>query len=187
MTHATIALIGISGVGKSSLLGALSEAVTFQHLQAGHLIKAAREALQQGIAHDDLRQADINDNQTLLVQGFRAARDTNAAIVVLDGHSVVDTPAGMIAIEPTVFEALGITQFILVIDDPAEIHRRRTADLSRNRPPRSLEDLDVHQREALLSAFAAARHLAVPLHVFPVSSIDAIRDVLLASKPPPRG
>lgn len=77
MTRRVAALTGISGVGKSTLLTALSQRVDFVHLQAGALIKKARESeLGQSIEHDQLRNIDLDQNQQLLINGFLAAQLT---------------------------------------------------------------------------------------------------------------
>lgn len=177
MTQAVIALVGISGVGKSTLLRALGESVVFQHLQASALIKAAREAI-EAVGHDDLRRVDIGDNQALLVEGFSRARDPNAQIVILDGHTVVDTPNGLVEIAPAVFAGLGIARFVLVVDEAEAVRQRRSGDKTRNRPERTAEELDEHQKAALLAAYEAARVMAVPLHVFSVSDVEGIRAVI---------
>lgn len=179
MKQSIVALVGISGVGKSTLLKAASDRVQFQHLQASALIKAGKEAITAStIAADDLRRADINDNQALLVHGFNNARSPDAPLIVLDGHTVIDTPSGLVRIEPRVFAALGVTQFIFLADDPAAISIRRENDQSRTRPKRSPQELDDHQTQALLNTFAAARHLGVPLMVFTINQVDAVRSAL---------
>jgi adenylate kinase len=187
MTESVIALVGISGVGKSTLLRAAAETVQFQHLQASALIKAAKEnQTAEAVVTDELRTADITDNQALLVQGFRDARDPSKNLIVLDGHTVIDTPNGLITIEPEVFEALGVTQFIFIADDPEAIHTRRVNDSSRNRPNRSARELALHQEHALLAAFNAALSLAVPLHLYTPRKLDCLFGILAqAAKPQP--
>jgi adenylate kinase len=177
-----VALVGISGVGKSTLLKAVADSVQFQHLQASALIKEAREAnTRYSVSSDDLGRADISDNQALLVRGFENARSPNMPLIVIDGHTVIDTPGGLIRIEPPVFAALGVTQFIFLADDPQAISLRREKDQSRTRPKRSPEELEEYQTQALLNAFAAARHLDVPLSVFTISQVDGIRAALEAA------
>jgi adenylate kinase/GNAT superfamily N-acetyltransferase/rRNA-processing protein FCF1 len=179
MTQTVVALVGVSGVGKSTVLRAVAETLVFQHLQASALIKDARNALEAGaVGHDDLRQVDIGDNQALLVEGFRAARDLAMGTVILDGHTVIDTPNGLVRIEPSVFGALGIQKIVLVVDGPDAILRRRAADTTRKRPVRSAAELDKHQNEALLAAYAAACLLGIPLHVFPISDLAGILSVI---------
>jgi adenylate kinase len=69
MTQSIIALVGISGVGKSTLLCELSKDLSFQHLQASALIKSEREAATLfETSTDDLCNANIADNQALLTR-----------------------------------------------------------------------------------------------------------------------
>ena len=179
MRQPVIALVGLSGVGKSTLLHALREHIAFQHLQASVLIRATRETLTSApVAADDLRHADITDNQALLIEGFKIARSADASLVVLDGHTVVDTPLGLVEIAPEVFGALGVSSFIFVVDDAEVIFQRRRADKSRERPDRSPKELDHQQTQALLATFRAARALCVPLHIFSTGHVDQIRDVM---------
>lgn len=182
MKQSVVALVGVSGVGKSTLLKAASDLVQFQHLQASALIKEAKEAGTSGAAAtDDLRQAEINESQALLIRCFENARNHGVPLIVLDGHTVIDTPSGLVRIEPRVFAALGITLFIFLADDPVAICKRREKDQSRSRPQRSPDELEEHQMQALLSAFAAARHVNVPLMVFSVAQIQGVRVALEAA------
>jgi adenylate kinase len=179
MTKSVVALVGISGVGKSTLLRAAAETIQFQHLQASALIKAAKEKqTAETVVTDDLRTADITDNQALLVQGFSDARDPSKTLIVLDGHTVIDTPNGLVTIEPKVFEALGVTQFIFIADEVATIALRRANDQTRNRPQRSASELSHHQEQALLAAFNAAIAIGVPLYIFTTTKFEEIRGVL---------
>lgn len=179
MKQSIVALVGISGVGKSTLLKSVSDMVQFQHLQASALIKEAREAVTaSSVATDDLRQTNISDNQALLLRGFQNRRSADAPLIVLDGHTVIDTPSGLVRIDPPVFEALGVTHFIFLADIPESICLRRRKDDARKRPERSPEELDDHQSQALLGAFAAALHLGTPLMVFTSGQVDAVRSAL---------
>jgi adenylate kinase len=185
MTQSIIALVGISGVGKSTLLRAAAETVRFQHLQASALIKAAKEKqTTEAVVTDELRTADITDNQALLVKGFNQARAPDSHLIILDGHTVIDTPNGLTTIEPSVFAALGVTEFIFIADDPEAIHTRRVNDSSRNRPNRSARELALHQEHALLAACNAALSLAVPLHLYTPRKLDGLFGILAqAAKP----
>jgi adenylate kinase len=46
-TRRVVALVGLSGVGKSTALARARASVAFEHLQASTLIKAERERLRQ--------------------------------------------------------------------------------------------------------------------------------------------
>jgi adenylate kinase len=72
MKQHVVALFGISGVGKSTLLREISDLVAFQHLEASALIRKGREAAgARDISTDTLRQLNIGENQQLLISEFR--------------------------------------------------------------------------------------------------------------------
>jgi adenylate kinase len=150
VTQPVVALLGISGVGKSTVLNKLAGTIAFQHVQASTIIKLARDAqVATPTGLDELRNTNIDDNQALLISGFAAARDPTAPVVVLDGHSVIDTPQGLICIPPIVFARLGVSLFVFLADDAAAIADRRRQDQTRRRPTRTNDELERHQTEAL--------------------------------------
>lgn len=101
-----VALAGLSGVGKSTLLENAQRTLVFEHLQASELIKAERrECQRKPVAHDLLREGNIDDNQALLISGFMR-RAPKEGLIVLDGHTVIDTPDGLVEILPSVFRRL---------------------------------------------------------------------------------
>lgn len=173
-----VAFVGLSGVGKSTLLAHARASVAFKHLQASALIKAERDRRQQAaIDHDALREANIDDNQALLIEGFRHAVP-EAELVVLDGHTVIDTPDGLVEIEPKVFRMLGVSRFVVLTEGPEESYRRRLADPERKRPARSVDELRQQQERSVLVAHRAALALRVPLVVLVCGGVQDIVEVL---------
>jgi adenylate kinase len=164
-----VALVGLSGVGKSTRLKDVRRGLVFEHLQAGDLIKAEREERQgKLVAHDVLREANIDDNQALLISGFlRYAPEEG--LIVLDGHTVIDTPDGLVEISPSVFSAIDVSRFVVLVDDAEKIASRRLSDRRRTRPFRSPEELAEHQERSVLAAYRAALALRVPLFIVPLS------------------
>ena len=177
-----VGLLGISGVGKSTLLKKLSDPLSFQHLQASTLIKEGRQIAESvAVSIDNLRNANIDENQHFLTSGFLKAVDPKAEIVILDGHSVIDTPSGLVPIEATVFAKLGITKIIFLADDPTEIFSRRSGDSSRGRPERTIDELRQYQDAAILNACKICLELGVPLIVVSPSQQGYISHVLSSS------
>lgn len=166
-----IALVGLSGVGKSTFLkDALSRGLVFEHLQASKLIELEhREKLVESVAHDLLRENSIDTNQSLLVGGF-IKRAPKEGLIVLDGHVVIDTPDGLVNISPAVFSMIGVCRFVVLVDEPENIVVRRLSDTKRSRPVRSSEELSTHQERSILAAYRAALALSVPLVVVPVGA-----------------
>lgn len=179
----TIAVVGISGVGKSTFLFELQKTVRFQLLTASSLIKDQKRAIEQGsLTSEELRLANIGDNQLLLVDGFHRKRDIGAEIVVLDGHTVVDTPNGLIEISSDIFNKIGIETFIFLMERPELIADRRAGDSDRTRPNLSVEKLQQHQNLALTVAARAALTMRVPLIVITSDQIQIAVDEFQKSK-----
>jgi adenylate kinase len=164
MTPPVITVAGLSGVGKSTLLTRLKSAIPMQILQASMLIKEARTSADgQSLALDALRAADLDENQRFLVQGFARWVDRAAPLVVLDCHTVIETPGGLVRIDPRVFDSMNVKAIMFLEDDPEEIARRRRNDSTRQRL--STEDLGSVQAEAVQQARTIAAALKVPLFI----------------------
>lgn len=158
-----VALLGLSGVGKTTLLMRLSGKLAFTHLEASRLIKAeqARRSV-SAQSSETLRTGPVLDNQALLIAGFqREARSIDGAIV-FDGHSVVDGGNGLIEIPAEVFAALELNAICILQATPAEILARRQSDSTRLRPARSAEVIAAHQKIATKVARAIAEQLNLP-------------------------
>lgn len=164
-----VALVGLSGVGKSTLLKDARRGLVFEHLQASDLIKAERQERRgKPVAHDLLREGNIDDNQALLISGF-TRRAPDKGLIVLDGHTIIDTSDGLVEISPSVFSAIDVSYFVVLVDDVEKIALRRLSDTRRTRPVRSQEELAKHQERSVLAAYRAALALSVPLFVVPLN------------------
>lgn len=167
MTGPIVALTGISGVGKSTVLKTLSTSISFQHLQASALIKAGRHASGDiAVTHDQLRLVDIDENQQFLIRGFRLNAGASTSLVILDGHTVIERDTGLTHIDARVFGAIGIDSMIFLADDPEAIGQRRRNDTSRKRPVLSVDALRLIQEQAEDHAVEICKALGVPLHKF---------------------
>lgn len=178
MTAPTAIVVGVSGVGKSTFINSLSEFLSFQYLSAGTLIKQEKERLDGVIARDALRFVDISDNQKLLVDGFRNARDDAASLIVLDGHTVIDTPNGLQPIPVAVFKSLDIRMFVFLKADPANIKLQRDRDGSRSRPILTVEEIDHHQETALAITVRIADELSLPFATISYMDGKALSELL---------
>ena len=177
-TRRVVALVGVSGVGKSRALAHARTSGEFEHLQASTLIRAERERRRQSaIGHDALREANIDDNQALLVEGFRHAAP-EAGLVILDGHTIIDTPDGLVEIEPNVFRMLEVSRFVVLTDGPEEIYRRRFADPERKRPVRSVDELREQQERSVIVAYRAALELGVPMVILISAGVQDVVEAL---------
>jgi|JI8StandDraft_2_1071088.scaffolds.fasta_scaffold01406_11 adenylate kinase len=158
-----VALLGLSGVGKTTMLNRLSEKHAFTHLEASRLIKA--EQVRRSItaqSSEALRTGPVLDNQALLIAGFQHEASSIKGAIVFDGHSVIDGGNGLIEIPAAVFAALELNAVCFLQAEPAEILARRQSDSARQRPARSEEALAEHQEKAIEVAKAIAEQLCLP-------------------------
>ncbi|MCS3925299.1 adenylate kinase [Bradyrhizobium elkanii] len=174
-----VALTGLSGVGKSTLIAKIAAQVEFQHLQASSLIERGRETmLGQAVSQDRLRYSDLDENQQLLICGLEASIDPAFQLVVLDSHTLIERDADHFVVDPTVFAAVGIAAMIFLHEEPRKIEKRRSNDRSRVRPRKDITALAKIQTEAAAQAELICREVGVPLHIEMPSNVDGVVELL---------
>lgn len=159
MTQRIIALLGISGVGKTTFLRRVQETMVFQHLSAGTLIASASNL---NVDRDLLRLRQVDRNQQFLLAGMELAKDPAAKLVVLDGHAVVDGPAGLESVSHMVFRDMGICGIAHLEAAPSFVKRNRQNDRCRARPPHDIDVLQVHQEASAIVSQEISEVLDVP-------------------------
>ncbi len=159
-----VGLVGVSGVGKSTLLTELKHSLQFLHLQASELLKS-ETAIVTGIAQtsEELRLGAVLSNQDMLVRAFRRNVAGSALPVVFDSHTVIDSRDGMIVIPAKVFQDIGLTSLVVLKAPAVQIAAQRGAD-PRVRPVRSIEEIDQHQSLTIAVAGEMAAELSIPLY-----------------------
>jgi adenylate kinase len=158
MTH-IVALTGISGVGKSTLVKILAGTIPLHHFQASALIKEERDAAGESIAHDHLRLADIDENQQLLVRGFRRKALEASGLILLDGHTIIEREDKLTSV-------------------PAAVYERRRGDQHRVRPLFSVERLSNVQDAAAEQAASICSTLGIELHIRRPIDVEAIAIII---------
>jgi adenylate kinase len=168
-----VAVVGISGVGKSTCIRQWAERFPFMHLQASALIKAEQAARNQAVgSSEELRLGPVLDNQALLVNAFRRATENYDGLVIFDGHTLIDGVDGPMPIPVSVFQALECEQIIFIHDTATTIAERRAKDKQRIRPQLSVEELNRHQDLALAAAQKVAGELGIELMILSQSVAD---------------
>lgn len=166
-------LAGISGVGKTTFLKMLSASSDFQSLTASSIIKDQQkyEAL-RAQSSEDLRQGDISDNQRLMASGFERLRDKSKKLVIVDGHTIIASPSGIVKLNHEVFEPLALSRMVFLYENASLILERRIGDIGRERPQISIDEIKEHQSLALTQAADIANILGICLGVFNSKMID---------------
>lgn len=170
-----ILILGLSGIGKSSLIRRAAEIRIALHLAASNLIKAGLARRAEQATSEELRKGAVLDNQQVLLEEFQlAVSSTDRQLVIFDGHNVIDTPTGPLEIPAGVLSQLRPDIIIFVEDDPAHIVARRAADTARTRPLRTPQELAAHQALAKSNAETLAANLGVPFYAVRSGDIDAL-------------
>lgn len=140
-------VLGIPGVGKTTVLNAAAENVELKRLNFGNYMFAEAQKMSLVKDRDDMRklpreqQADLQ--QKAAEQIYKDSRDGNA---IVDTHGSIKTPQGyMPGLPENVLRALNPDAIVLVECDPRDICARRNRDVSRNRDPDTVEQVDEHQ------------------------------------------
>ena len=170
MTQKVVAFTGLSGVGKTTFLQQLAKHIPFQHLTGGSLVATALDA--HPAERDAMRHADLDENQQLLVNGFELARDPSNPLVVMDGHAVIDTSAGLKELSIDVFRALGTSIMVHLEAEPFQICTNRSKDTSRLRPVYDPETLSQHQLASRTHASFIADALGIEFHIVTHNDIE---------------
>lgn len=163
MKGRVVAVLGISGVGKSTMISAFARLHPSVHgASASALLKQATAVTDS----ESLRTAaasDINDNQQRLIAAFSDLwRRHPERHVIFDGHSLIDNDQGLVIVPNDVFVGLAPNRIVFIEDNAEAILTRRLADANRIRPRRSAEEIAAHQRMAKEAAHGYAVTLAIP-------------------------
>lgn len=172
-----IFLGGVHGVGKTSMCAGVSESFGLQVISASAIIRAERA--QPSL---DSRTAVLNvgGNQGLLVRGVQriVADIPERYLYLLDGHFALRTLAGNIEeIDADVFQAIGVSGLICLIDDPAAIAQRLSA---RDGEVHDVIAISQLQAAELSAAEAVSRTLGLGLNVVQAFDSRAFEDCLRA-------
>ncbi|WP_375459215.1 ATP-binding protein [uncultured Enterovirga sp.] len=176
-----VALVGLSGVGKSTLVRRLVEQIPLLHLQASDLIKAEQARRQTtASSSEELRTGPVLDNQQLLIDGFARASASVDGLVLFDGHAVIFGDASVTDVPSSVFAALTCEQILMIWAEPGAILQRRLNDTRRIRPELDAGLLEQQQRRAGEAAARIASELGIPFACFSSEDVHAVVEALRA-------
>lgn len=142
-----------------------------RYLKISHFTASAIIKSEQAIAIDqDKLVKNVSANQAVLIRGVkRIAKDLDGKLCLLDGHFYIWNVHGQIeAIEPHVFQKLGISKIVVFTDSPLEIHSRLKA---RDMSNYDIEKLRQIQEKELSQTQFIARELSIPITI--LTAFDA--------------
>jgi len=154
-----VVIVGIPGVGKTSLVTKLVELITQQSRTVSvHSFGTVmlEEAMKNGIKdRDELRTLPIEKQKELQKIAAEKISKLSDDVIFIDTHAFISTEAGFYPGLPNyVIEIIQPTNFIAITASPDEIHNRRMKDETRNRDPISIEDIkkELAVQDAMLSS-----------------------------------
>lgn len=157
-----IALAGLSGAGKTTLIRQVVDESKVVHLSTSELIKTQIKV--ENVVDktsEALRTGNIANNQDRLITAFTAIAPSITEHIILGCHTIIDTPTGIQEIPIEVFKTIKITDFLFLSVDPMELYQRREKDMLRSRPIRTIEELESQQKIGLELAHQIAEALCI--------------------------
>ena len=156
-----IVLVGIPGVGKTSLLSKIVEYLknknkTVSVMNYGTLMfDVAKET---GLEHrDGLRKLPLLEQQELQKTAAEKIALVNTEILIIDTHAFISSPEGYYPGLPEhVLKIIKPTNFVSVAAKPEEIYNRRMKDESRDRDKITLINIrkELEYQTGMISACA---------------------------------
>ncbi|MCY4490020.1 MAG: adenylate kinase [Thaumarchaeota archaeon] len=156
-----VVLVGIPGVGKSTLLAKVVEILRGRQIKASvnsfgtMMLETARE---NGIQdRDEMRKLAVSKQQNLQKTAAKKISQLDDDVVIVDTHAFISSPEGYYPGLPEhVLEIIKPTNFISVSAKPEEIYSRRINDTSRNRDLITLPDIkaELDVQAGMISACA---------------------------------
>jgi adenylate kinase len=133
-----IILVGIPGVGKTSLLSKMVEIIKNHDKSVGVISFGTlmfEIAKKNGLKdRDELRKLPVSEQQNLQKMAAEKIAEHNEQIVIIDTHAFINSTEGYYPGLPEhVLKIIKPTNFVTVTAKPEEIYNRRMKDDTRNR------------------------------------------------------
>jgi len=156
-----IVIVGIPGVGKSTLVTKIVEILHSRQKSVsvysfGTLM--FEEAQKNGMkSRDDLRKLSMEEQLNLQKKAAQKIAELEDDIVIIDTHTFINTNAGFYPGLPNnILEIIKPSNFISVYARPEDIYNRRMKDTTRQRDIVSIENIkkEMAISDAMLSSCA---------------------------------
>ena len=154
-----VVIVGIPGVGKTSLVTKIAELIKQKNKTVSvHSYGTImfEEAKKMGIKNrDELRTLPIEKQKELQKIAAETISNLSDDVIFIDTHAFISTKAGFYPGLPNyVIEIIQPANFIAISASPDEIHDRRMKDGTRERDPISIEDIkkELAVQDAMLSS-----------------------------------
>jgi len=174
-----VIIVGIAGVGKTTVVTKLEEMLKAANIKAEHVVFGTvmfEEAQKIGVKNrDDMRRLDIKTQKQLQVDAASVIAKKRAPIVLIDTHLFISTKEGyMPGLPNDILKALSPTNLVLIEASPNDIVSRRQNDPTRTRDPAKPEviERELLIAKSMLSASAVIAGAAIKMVTNAVGKAD---------------
>jgi adenylate kinase len=141
-----VIIVGIPGVGKTSIVSLVAEKLSHKELKATVAVFGTvmlEEASKIGVKNrDDLRKLSLAKQRQLQEMAAKRIAQIKDSIVIIDTHLFIKTIDGYYPGLPIhVLDIIKPTHFVMVVAEAGEIVKRRKDDKSRDRDIVSTQDI----------------------------------------------
>jgi adenylate kinase len=157
-----VVIVGIPGVGKSTLVKKLVEMMKEKNLSA-ELVNYGSTMMEEASrrhglkSRDDMRKLPVEIQRALQVYAAERISSLENQIVIIDTHLFIATKDGFWPGMPQdVLRALKPTHLVLVSASLEEIKSRRENDMTRSRDKSTLESIELEMDAAKSLLFASS-------------------------------
>jgi adenylate kinase len=157
-----VVIVGIPGVGKSTVVKKIVESMSAQRLAAdivnyGTVMMEEASKLHGVKSRDDMRKLPIEDQRKLQVYAASKISAIKEEFVIIDTHLFIATREGFWPGMPMdVLQALKPTHLVLVSASVDEIRNRRKNDGTRLRDPGTTDSLQLELEAAKILLFSSS-------------------------------
>ncbi len=183
-----IILVGIPGVGKTSLLSKMVETIKNHDKSVGVFSYGTGRfeiAKKNGLKdRDELRKLPVTEQQSLQKIAAEKIAEHNEQIVIVDTHAFINSTEGYYPGLPEhVLKIIKPTNFVTVTAKPEEIYNRRMKDDTRNRDKITLTKIktELELQSGMISACAVITGSPVKHILNREGKIDEATDKIIKS------
>jgi adenylate kinase len=181
-----VVMVGIPGVGKTTLLSEIEEIIKDHHksvsvLSFGTLMFDV--AKENGLSdRDELRKLPVSEQQKLQKLAAEKIAVHDEDVVIIDTHAFISSQEGYYPGLPEhVLKIIKPTNFVSVSAKPEEIYNRRMSDTTRNRDKITLANVkkELDAQSGMISACAVITGSPVKYVLNSEGKVDEAADKII--------
>ncbi len=170
------AVVGVSGVGKTSLCQAVTREIEYNHLNYGDLMLEIARDKNLAYTQKEMFALDIDTQHIIWKEAAIKINKQDHALV--DLHGLDQSPQGYIISLP--LEIISPDIIIVVYSSPEKILLRRAEDKSKDRIQDDLKSLSFHQKLLQTTMSVCAIFLDSMIYFLNNKNFDSAKEELIS-------